>query len=144
MFAAGAADVADLSGNWWLNPKRSRWSDKGRPPNNVALIIEHHEPELKYHGTINRLELEPIKFEFNGRIDGKEYTATEDGVPRKMTFKRRSDRVIESVSELPGGKGKETSVITISADGKTLERRMKIKDSAGGEREWVEIYEKRP
>lgn len=139
------AEVANMSGSWWLNVKRSRWEDNKRPPNSVALTIEHNEPALKYSGIVNGPgEDDPRKFEFNGAIDGKAYGLVEDGKEqRKITFKRRSDRVIESESTLPGGQLHEHTTMTLSGDGRTLERKMEVRGGAGKGREWVEIYEKR-
>jgi hypothetical protein len=137
-----AADAANVSGTWLLNVKRSRWADKMTPPNGVTLDIQHSEPALKYTGTVNLPnESAPKKFAFDGAIDGKEYTATEDGVERRVAFKRISDRSVESNSTLPGG-GKEHAVITISRDGRSMERRLRV-TNAERTVEWTEIYEKK-
>jgi hypothetical protein len=139
-----AAEVANMSGSWWLNVKRSRWDDKMHAPNSVALQIQHNEPALKYSGTANGAgEDTPTKFEFDGAIDGKPHTIVEDGRQRQITFKRRSDRVVESVSHSSGAISVEESTFTLSRDGNTLERKMKVRGADGIQREWVEIYEKR-
>jgi hypothetical protein len=139
-----AAEVANMSGSWWLDVKRSRWDDKMRPPNSVALEIQHNEPALKYSGIANAAgEDTPTKFEFEGAIDGKPHTLIEDGKQRQIAFKRKSDRSIESVSHPSGSISVEESTFTLSRDGNTLEHKMKVRGADGIEREWVEVYEKR-
>lgn len=114
-----------------------------KPPSTVLLTIEHNEPALKYSGTVTpTTEDAPTKFEFNGAIDGKEYPAKEGSSERGMKFTRKSDRVIESDATLSDG-SEEHSILTLSGDGRTLERRMRVRTRDGARREWTEIYEKR-
>jgi hypothetical protein len=135
------AEVANMSGTWVLNPARSRFG-KNPSPGNVSLTIEHKEPALKYSGTVNHPnEGHIIDFRFDGAIDGKPYTIREDRGDRTTTFRRVSDRVVESRSKWSDGDLKST--ITISSDGRTLERRMEFSDREGKKRDWVEIYEKK-
>ena len=139
--AAALADVANLSGTWSLNPDRSRFGSNPHPAG-VILTIQHNEPSLKYSGTVNQSsEGHAIDFQFDGAIDGKPYTIKEDRGDRTTTFRRVSDRVIESVSKWSDGELKST--ITISGDGKTLERRMNFRDREGKKRDWTEIYERK-
>ena len=50
---AAAADVANMSGVWKLNVKKSKFEKNGAPIN-VELRIQHNEPALKYSGTVQR------------------------------------------------------------------------------------------
>ena len=139
--AVALAEVANMSGTWMLNPQRSRF-DNNPHPSNVAITIQHNEPSLKYSGTVNHAnEGHIIDFKFEGAIDGKEYTIKEDRGDRKTTFRRVSDRVVESRSKWSDGQLKST--MTMSGDGRTLERRMEFTDREGKKRDWVEIYEKK-
>jgi hypothetical protein len=74
-------------------------------------------------------------------LDGKPYTIQQDRGERQVTLRRISDRAVESRSEWSDGDLRST--ITISGDGKTLERVMVFRDRAGKTRRWVEIYEKK-
>ena len=135
------AEVANMSGTWALNVDRSRFGNNPHP-SNVALTIQHNEPSFKYSGTVNHPdEGHMIDFNFDGAIDGKEYTVKEDRGDRKTTFRRVNDRVVESRSKWSDGE--LTSRITISSDGRTLERRMEFRDREGKKRDWTEIYEKK-
>jgi hypothetical protein len=136
-----AAEVANMSGSWVLNEKRSRFGDNPRPAN-VTLNVQHEEPKLKYSGEVNHAnEGHNIDFSFDGTIDGKQHTIKEDRGDRQVTFRRVNDRVVESVSKWSDGELRST--ITMSRDGRTLERRMNFKDRDGKRREWVEVYEKK-
>jgi hypothetical protein len=139
-----AAEVADMSGTWSLNTKRSRWG-KMPQPSNIELRIEHKEPAFTYSGTINRPdEAASTSFEFHGAIDGKEYDVKEDNkVQRKIAFERKNDRTITSKSHFPDGRGVETSVMTLSRDGRTLSREMEFKPKGASSQKWTEIYEKK-
>jgi hypothetical protein len=130
-----------MSGTWVLNEKRSRFGDNPRP-GNVTLTVEHNEPKLKYSGTVNHAdEGHIIDFNFDGAIDGKPYTVKEDRGDRTVTFKRVNDRAVESESKWSDGQLHAT--VTLSRDGRTMERKMSFKDRDGKRREWVEIYEKK-
>jgi hypothetical protein len=84
-----------------------------------------------------------VKFRFDGAIDGKQYPAKDGQHDRTMRFERKSDRVIVSEGVLPDGKTKEHSTLTLSDDGRTLERKMQVREGNRVVREWTEIYEKR-
>ena len=139
--ALATADVSNMSGTWALNEKRSNFGDNPRP-GNVTLQIQHAEPKLKYSGTVNHPnEGHILDFNFDGAIDGKAYVSKQDRGDRKITFKRRSDRSVESRSTWIDGE--LHSIITVSDDGRSLERRMTFRDREGKKREWTEVYEKK-
>ena len=136
-----AAEVANMSGNWTLNVKRSKWGKKP-PPQSVSITIDHKEPQLKYTGVVTQsTESGPTKFEFAGAIDGKEYVVTEGGSQRKVTVRRLNDTSTTSTLRTDDPKTEETTKTTISGDGRTLIREVKHR-GPDGSREWTEIYEK--
>lgn len=141
MATMAVAEVANMSGTWMLNLERSRFGDNPRP-GNVTLTVQHDEPKLKYDGTVNHAsEGHVIDFRFDGAVDGKPYVVKEDRSDRTITFKRVNDRTVASDSKWSDGQLHTT--ITISSDGRTMERKMDFKDRMGKHREWVEIYEKK-
>jgi hypothetical protein len=138
------ADVANMSGTWALNVKRSNWGDKPSPVR-VDIVVEHHEPALKYSGSSQAPdERDASTFEFNGAIDDKAYSVTENGkASRKAKFKRTGDNTVEAVYFGPDGKQAETTRTTLWGDGKTLIRQVRIKLPDGRLSTWTEVYEKK-
>lgn len=130
-----------MSGDWTLSRERSRFS--GNPhPSNVFLHIEHNEPKLKYSGVVNHAnEGHIIDFDFDGVIDGREHVIRQDNGDRRVTFTRVNDRQVRSVTKF--SEGEVRSVITLSGDGRSLERRMNFRGRDGKSRSWVEVYEKK-
>jgi hypothetical protein len=139
-----SADVANMSGNWALNVKRSTWRDKPSPVR-VDLVIQHNEPAFKYSGTAQAPdERDASTFEFSGAIDEKEYPVKENGnASRKARFKRTADNTVEGVYIGPDGKTAESTRTTLSRDGKTLVRRVQVKLPDGRVSTWTEVYEKK-
>lgn len=145
-FGLSAAPVSDLSGTWHLNVAKSRWGKHPKPISSV-VTIEHHEPALKYSGTLHFQDgesggEESRTFGFDGAIDGKEYPVTGNLVDGKMVFRRVSPNSITSDFKSNDGKVLETAKTTISADGKTLYRDMRAK-GPNGEISWAEVYDRR-
>ena len=139
------AQVPDLSGTWQLNVDKSSWG-KHTKPTSGTVVIEHHEPALKYSGAVevhNGTETTPGKstFSFDGAIDGKEYPVTGLTGAGKMTIRRVNPRT--TISELKANDGTlfETAKTTISADGKRLTRELKT-TGPGGEISWTEVYDR--
>jgi hypothetical protein len=136
------AEVANMSGVWALNVKRSEWGNKPSPVR-VDLVIEHNEPVFKYSGSSQAPdERGPVKFEFSGAIDDKEYPVKEDTAERKARFKRTADNTVEGVYIGPDGKPQETTRTTVLRDGKTMIRQVRIKLPDGRISSWTEVYEK--
>jgi len=143
--AVASAQVADLSGTWQLNVQKSSWG-KHTKPTAGTVMIEHHEPALKYSGTVevqNGTETSPGKstFSFDGAIDGKEYPVTGITGTGKMTIRRINPRTIESELKSSDGKVLETAKTTISPDGKRLTRELKTTGPAG-QVSWTEVYDR--
>ncbi len=139
---ASAADVANMSGNWKLNVKKSKF-DKAAPTN-VTLHIEHNEPALKYSGSVTgSQEGQPDTFAFDGAIDEKIYPVKEGAdTGRTIKFKRKSANTVESWSSDRDHISEEYAVTTVSGDGKSLVRTMSVKHKDGTKRNWVEHYDK--
>lgn len=134
------ADAANMSGTWNLNLKKSRFDKEA--PISVRLNIEHNDPSFKYSGTVQRSqEAPPDTFEFSGAIDDKIHPVTENGKSgRTIKFARKSANTIESWSS--DETMEEYAITIISGDGKTLTRRMSVKQKDGPKRQWVEVYDK--
>jgi hypothetical protein len=142
-FTAAAADVADMSGAWKLNVKKSKF-EKNAAPLNVLLTIQHQEPALKYSGSVvGSQEAHPDTFEFDGAIDEKIYPVKENAKSgRTIKFKRVNDRTVESWSSDATGM-EEYAKTTLQRDGKTMVREMTVKDNKSQtKRTWTEYYDK--
>jgi hypothetical protein len=136
------AEVANMSGTWVLNVKRSQWGNKPSPTR-VDLVIEHNEPALKYSGTTQAPdERGATSFSFTGAIDQKEYVVKEDTGERRVRFRRTSDNTVEGVYIGPDGKTQETTKTTISRDARTLIRHVTVKLPDSRTSRWTEVYEK--
>lgn len=141
-----AAQVPDLSGTWQLNVAKSHWAKHPKPASGM-IKIEHHEPELKYSGTV----IFPTgvtggeharTFAFQGAIDGKEYPVTGTLGEGRMEFHRVNPAVVTSRFESNDGGLMQTARTTLSADGRTLVRDIHAKGPQGDE-SWTEVYDRR-
>lgn len=139
--AGSAADVANMSGVWKLNLKKSKYQ-KNAAPLSVELKIEHNEPSLSYSGSVTATqESQPDTFEFQGAIDEKTYPVKENKkTGRTIKFKRQSPRTVESWSS--DDTWEEHALMTLTANGKTLIRKMHVKQKDGTVRDWTEVYDK--
>lgn len=143
--AIASAQIPDLSGTWRLNVQKSNWG-KHPKPSSGKVVIEHHEPQLKYTGTISvndggETAVGNTNFSFDGAIDGKEYPVAGTDGPLKMSIRRVSPA--STISELKSNDGTvlETAKTTISPDGKRMTREMKAV-APGGDVSWMEIYDR--
>lgn len=139
--AACGAKAPDLSGNWKLNVEKSHWG-KVRKPTGVSLEIHHHEPALKYSGKVVDTESEGREFSFDGAIDGREYPVHGAFADGKIVFARKPDNVIASTFHSDDGLLTESAETSVSADGKNLTRRVRLK-RPDSELTWTERYERR-
>ena len=142
-----AAQVSDMSGKWKLNVQQSRWG-KHTKPDTGSVTIEHHEPALKYSGTItfpNGAPGEPGEanstYTFDGAVDGKEYPVGGTLAEGSIVFRRVNASTISSVFKSSDGKLTQSARTTISADGKTMTRTIDEKGPKGSV-SWTEIYER--
>jgi hypothetical protein len=139
---AAAADVANMTGVWKLNVKKSKYQ-KNAAPLSVELKIEHNDPSFKYTGTVQRnQESAPDTFEFQGAIDEKIYPVKENNnTGRTIKFARKSPHTIESWSS--DATMEEHALTTLSSSGKLLTRKMHVKQKKDGKtRDWTEVYDK--
>ena len=144
-FGMGQQQAADLSGTWQLNVQKSNWG-KHPKPTSGKVVVEHHEPALKYSGDVaiqNGTETTPGKssFSFDGAIDGKEYPVTGTAGDGKMTIRRVNPTMMESELKSSDGAVIERARTTVSADGKRLVREVKA-PGPGGEVSWTEVYDR--
>lgn len=136
-----AAQPANLSGNWQLNVSRSKWGNLNKPVS-VVLTIEHQEPNLSYHGFVLYANEDQRDFGFSGAIDGKPYAMSRSFGEGEIVLVRVNDRTIESTFRTADGNYVETARTTVSRDGLTLQRQLKLV-SPEGTKKWTEIYERR-
>jgi hypothetical protein len=137
-FCLGAADVANLSGTWVLKVEKSRWGKKPKPTS-MVVEIEHQEPTLKYRGVGVDDQGVKNEFQFEGAIDGKEYSR-DSGL--KTVIKRVNKYTVTSTTSSADGRVVTQATTVVSADGNTLTRTMHQKGSDGDVR-WTEVYERK-
>lgn len=136
-----AAQPVNLSGNWQLNVSRSKWGNVNKPVS-VMLTIDHQEPKLSYHGTVQYANEDERDFVFSGAIDGKPYPMSRSFGNGEIVLVRVDGRTIDSTFRTPEGNYVETARTIVSRDGRVMERRLKLVSPEGTKR-WTEIYERR-
>lgn len=145
MFLAVALDAssmqANLTGNWRLNIDKSDWGTKPKPLS-VVLSIEHKEPILTYSGSVMYAGEDTRDFGFFGAIDGKPYTMARSFGNGTAVLRRIDSTTFDSVFRSTDGAYTETSRTTVSRDGKTLTRKLRLQ-TPEGTRSWTEVYERR-
>ena len=135
------AQRSNLSGTWILNAERSRWS-RMQQPQRIVVEIDHKEPALRYCGTVTYANEEDRDFCFDGAVDGRGYVVERSYGHGNMTMKRLDAFSVLSTYRSDDGQYLETSITTVSRDGKRLTRRMRLTCPLGS-RTWIEEYEKR-
>ncbi len=138
---AASAQAPNLSGTWILNPEKSHWGSMQQPLS-VIVQIEHKEPALQYCGTVTYANEDVREFCFAGAIDGTRYPVERSFGRGTMTTKRLDTFSVLSTYTSDDGLFSETTLTTVSPDGKRLTRRMRLK-SPVGTRTWTEEYERR-
>lgn len=136
-----AAQPASMSGNWNLNVAKSKWGTASKPVS-VVLSIEHNEPSLHYQGTVLYANEDERQFAFSGSFDGKPYPMTRSFGDGMITLSRIDSATVESVFRTGDGKFIETARTSVSRDGRTLTRELRV-TSPEGVKKWTEVYEKR-
>lgn len=131
----------DLTGAWNLNVAKSKWGSV-RKPINVVVFIEHREPSLNYHGSIVWGDDTSREFGFQGAIDGKQYPFRRSYGEGKIVLRRLDPYTIVSTFKTDDGVYVETINLTVSRDGRSMSRRMRVR-TPDGERVWTEIYERK-
>ncbi len=138
--AACGPKAPDLSGNWKLNVGKSKWG-KVNKPTSVILEIQHNDPALKYSGRVVDSDSEGREFSFEGAIDGREYPVHGAFADGKIVFVRKPGNVITSTFHSNDALLSETAETSVSADGKTLTRHVRLR-RPDSDLTWTEIYER--
>lgn len=133
--------TGNLTGTWHLNAEKSRWGEM-RKPHNVVLTIDHKEPAFRYSGSIMYANEDTRDFAFDGAIDGREYPMTRSAGSGKVVLRRLGPRQFESTFRTDDGVTVETATSTLSRDGRTLTRELRVQRLEGSRR-WTEVYERR-
>jgi hypothetical protein len=136
-----AGQTANFTGSWYLNVEKSHWGSKPKPLS-VALVIEHKDPVLQYHGTVTHVNEDTRDFAFSGAIDGKEYPMVSSLGPGIAILHRVDANTFESAFRNGDGTRLETARTSLSRDGKSLTRQIR-QQTPEGTRTWTEIYERR-
>ncbi len=137
-----AAQVADFSGTWQLNVEKSRWG-KARKPVSVVVNITHKDPVLEYSGAVMDEVAEAARpFHFGGTINGKEYLTSRSYGDGMITLKWETKNTVLGHFKSADGLFVETTRTSLSRDGKTLTRRIRVK-GPDTDLSWTEIYEKK-
>lgn len=136
-----AAQPASMSGSWHLNVEKSKWGSANKP-HSVVLTIEHNEPDLHYHGMVTYANEDERPFSFSGAFDGKPYPMSRSFGEGLITLARLDSHTVESVFRTNDGAYTETARTTLSRDGRTLTRQLRV-TSPEGVKKWTELYERR-
>lgn len=132
----------NLNGTWHLDVAKSRWGTV-RKPISVIVKVDHREPQLNYQGTIFWANDDDRPFSFSGAIDGKEYPLRGSSGEGKIVLRRVDSYTVLSTFKSDDGNVVENVNTTLSRDGKTMSRRIRVRDPQG-ERAWTEIYVRDP
>jgi hypothetical protein len=136
-----AQQPRDMTGEWTLDVGASSWGN-AHSPLSVLMTIDHHEPALRYSGSIMYANEETRQFAFDGRIDGRDYFMERSFGAGRIVIRRLSASSIRSVFRSDDALYTETAVTTISRDGRRLTRRIHVTGPAG-DSHWTESYVRR-
>jgi hypothetical protein len=136
-----AEQTNNLTGNWQLNVGKSVWGKVPKPVS-VMLTVEHNEPQFSYRGAVQYANEDTREFGFSGAFDGKPYPMSRSVGEGKIVLQRTGPRAFESTFTCDCGNYTETATTTLSKDGKTLTRVLRLK-APDGTSVWTEIYERR-
>jgi len=133
------AQVADMSGTWILNKKKSSWGSNVQF--DVMMFIEHKDPGLKYTGTVTYADETTRDFSYEGAIDGKPRPADRAAGSGTMTHSRVGRREFKTEFRTGDGRYVQKVGTVISGNGKTLTRTLRI-EMPDGARRWTEVYDR--
>jgi hypothetical protein len=136
-----AAEAPNLSGTWQLDVDKSSWGKKSAPVA-VTVQVQHQEPAIEFSGKVENTKGDESTFQFAGQIDGAERPVTTSYGPGKMVLKRVNPYTISSVYRSDNGRFEENATTTVTNDGRTMTRRMRLK-SPDGDAAWTEVYERK-
>lgn len=138
--SVSAGGVANLTGAWRLNVEKSHWGTRPKPAS-VILQIQHNEPALAYTGEVIYSGEDIRPFSFTGAVDGHGYSMDRSFGTGIAILQRTSPTAFETVFRTNDGSGIETTLTTISLDGRTLTRRIRLR-IAGVTSTSTEVYER--
>lgn len=142
LFAAVAVCWAaddSFMGTWKLNEAKSKLApDTGK---NQTVVYAAAGDSVKVTADGVDLAGKPIRHEWTGKFDGKEYPVTGDATADSRSYKRINATTLELTNK-KDGKAVASGRIVISADGKTRTVTIKSKNSAGKEVTSVSVYDK--
>ncbi len=133
--------AGNLTGTWQLNVEKSHWGEMRRPTS-VVIVIDHNEPTLHYSGSIVYANEDTRDFAFDGAIDGKAYPMTRSFGKGKAVLRRVGPSQFHSTFATDDGLYVESATTTLSRDGRTLTRELKLQ-TPEDTKNWTEIYERR-
>jgi hypothetical protein len=134
---SGAAP-ANISGAWRLSLEKTVWGARPKPLD-VLLHIQHNEPALAYSGVVTYSSEDGRQFSFSGAIDGKPYHMDRSFGGGTAVLRRIDAVAFESVFRTSDGASVETTRTTVTLDGKTLTRKIRL-ESRGVTSTSTEIY----
>jgi len=136
-----AGQTQTFSGSWNLNVEKSSWGSVNRPVS-VAIVIDHREPQIQYHGLVTYANDEARTFGFAGAFDGKPYRMSRSFGDGNITLHRVNESTFDSTFHTDDGLYTESARTSVSRDGKTLTRKLTVR-SPEGTKSWTEVYDKR-
>lgn len=134
-----AAQPANLSGTWHLNLERSDFGNEP-PPREIEVRVTHNEPAIRYTGRVVDSMGAASPIDFESVLDGKPHRMS-GSAGGTLTSKRLDSRSISTEWQSADGKFRETSVVTIQEDGRsiTIKRHTTGPGQSG---DVLEVYEK--
>lgn len=136
-----AAQPANLSGTWHLNVAKSKWGNVNKPLS-VMLTVQHDEPQIQYHGEVMYANEEVRNFGFSGAFDKKPHPMSRSFGDGEIVMTRIDPLTFDSVFRTADGITVETTRTSVSKDGRTLTRVVKL-TTTGSTQKWTEVYEKK-
>lgn len=137
----GASQGQTFSGNWRLNLEKTRWT-AGSRPGSVLVVVYQQGSDIQYHGAAIYSGEEMRVFGFAGAFDGKPYRMSRSFGDGMITLRRLDENTFESTFHSDDGVFTETAKTWVSADGKTLTRKLTLR-GRDGTQTWTEIYDKK-
>ena len=127
-------------GTWKLNLEKSHYSP-GPSPRSETATFEQIGPNVRM--TLDRIDAEgrPVRVEWVGRFDGREYTVKGDANSDMRSYRKIDDYSYAQVNKKDG---KVTTTVTIvySRDGKTRTNTVTGTNAQGQKVNNIQVYER--
>jgi hypothetical protein len=134
-FAASDA----MMGTWKLNESKSKLASGG--PKNTTVTYEAAGDSVKVTIEGTAADGTPIKSEWTGKFDGKDYPSTGNPNEDMRSSKQINDHTLHVVSK-KGGKVVLTAHVVMSPDGKTRTVTVTGTDAQGKTYKSIAVYDK--